>query len=418
MPMPFIVKYAIGMVLLIASTADCSNMGEKQPKIISTQQTDSEAESLNEASNLFALSIFDQIRESKNVNYFFSPYSIHQALLMAMNGNEGEILEEFRLVLKVKGFALDDLNNNNLELSGLLQKADPKVTFNIANSIWYREGLSLQSGFQKTIETNYQAYAKSLDMASPQAAGTINRWIEEKTQGMIKDMIKDVSPEAVMFLVNAIYFKGDWEFPFDPNQTRKVPFYLENGQEIKVDMMMSKSKAKLNSYRDGQMQYLEIPYGSGTYSMGVVFQREGNISELESQITLENLNRWKKESYRTDILLQMPKFKMSYRMDDLSSDLKKLGLQKAFEPRKDNFTLLFDQETKEKFISKVIHEAKIEVDEKGTEASAATGIEIGVTSMPEPPQVITLDRPFIFFIREESSGVILFMGKLGNPSML
>ena len=374
-------------------------------------------EKLSEANTHFAINLFQQLGatpETKNI--FFSPYSIHQALAMTMNGNEGEVLQEFIQILQMEGMTLKEANQAVKDLTTFLLEVDPKVKLNIANGIWYKEGYQVKPPFKAASQNYFQAEVAPLDMLNPNSVNIINNWIANQTNNLIREMLDQIPPNAVMYLVNAIYFKGDWTFNFPKANTKKEKFTLRDGREIMVDMMDMGSASDLKVSFGQEATYLEIPYSSGQYSMGVLFSQSGDLSKLTPSLTLENIQQWRAEAQERGVILKMPKFKISYKMENMKEDLIAMGLVRPFSYHPDNFTLLFSNPTNGLKISRVIHQAFIEVDEKGTEAAAATIVEITeLSAVPSGPLQITLDRPLIFFIQEKHSGAILFMGKMENP---
>jgi len=390
--------------------------GEDEPLEPNIRTLQMAEHSLVNSSSAFAMDLFSQLQTQETPNQFFSPYSIHLALAMAMNGNEGETLEQFRQVLHFEGMDMEEANEAAGTLTRFLMELDPKVRLSIANAIWYKQGYSLDEGFATSLREAYDAELASLDMANPQAADIVNRWIETNTEGLIKDMLDQVPASAVMYLVNAIYFKADWKYRFDENQTKKAPFTTSDGSEVQVDMMQLAEATTLKFRRGNGMDYLEIPYSTGQYNLGILTTDEGLQEKLEG-LDLELLEQFREEAREMDLLLHMPKFKMRYKVDNLKNDLISLGLTLPFQSHPGNFTRLFANTTAPLKISRVIHEALIEVDEKGSEAAAATIVEIRETSLPSFSEY-KLDKPFVFFIQENHSGAILFMGKLGDPSLL
>ncbi len=371
------------------------------------------------SSSKFSIDLFHQLMEAKEENHFFSPYSIHQALSMTMNGNEGEVLDEFIQLLRYEGLSTEEANRAAKELTQFLKDLDLKVKLNIANAIWYREGYSVYPTFKEIVRNYYRAEIAALDMLNPQSVNVINNWISQQTEGLIKEMVDEIPPNAVMYLVNAIYFKGDWKYRFDPNKTQKAPFYISPSTEVEVDMMQLEAAATFRFHAGNNFSYFEIPYSTGQFSMGILTGTNHNLGEVLDQLTFENLESWREQAVETNFILKMPKFKMSKKLENMKEDLNAMGLQKPFYFHPDNFTLLFENPHDELKISRVIHDAFIEVDEVGTEAAAATVVEIVErVSLPAGPSIITLDQPFIFFIQEKHSGAILFMGKLGNPDLL
>ncbi|MEX2567015.1 MAG: serpin family protein, partial [Cyclobacteriaceae bacterium] len=367
----------------------------------------------------FALDLFHQLQKKDEPNQFYSPYSIHQALSMAMNGNEGEVLEEFIRVLRYEGMGVEEANEAAQSLTKFLLELDPKVRLSIANAIWYKQEFDVNPDFEETVRNSFGAEVAGLDMANPQSVNVINRWIENNTEGLIKDMLDAIPANAVMYLVNAIYFKADWKYRFNASNTQKTPFYVSSGNEVAVDMMRMEESASMRYFSNGGLEYLEIPYSTGQYNMGVITSDEFNLDDKLQDFSFEDLEYWRENATEGNFILQMPKFKLRYKMEKMNEDLMALGLEKPFYPSPVNFTKLFAHPTDPMYISRVIHDALIEVDERGSEAAAATVVEIGLTSAgPHQPRVFALDKPFVFLIQDNHSGAILFMGKLGNPALL
>ncbi|WP_246255321.1 serpin family protein [Cyclobacterium plantarum] len=371
------------------------------------------------SSSRFAMDLFHQFQKKEVPNQFYSPYSIHQALSMAMNGNEGEVLEEFVRVLRYEGMGLEEANEAAQSLTKFLLELDPKVRLSIANAIWYKQEWEVNPDFEETVRNSFGAEVGGLDMANPQSVNVINNWIEQNTEGLIKDMLDAIPPNAAMYLVNAIYFKADWKYRFNASNTREAPFYVSPGNEVAVDMMRMEEAASLRYFSDGGLEYLEIPYSTGQYNMGVIISDDFALDEKLQGFSFEDLEYWRENANEANFILQMPKFKLRYKMDKMNEDLMAMGLEKPFHPSPMNFTKLFAHPTEPMYISRVIHDALIEVDERGSEAAAATIVEVSYTSVgPHQPRVFALDKPFVFLIQDKHSGAILFMGKLSDPSLL
>lgn len=409
---------SLGSLFLLAASCNPIQNNDIGPVEANVRQMTATETELVQSNVEFAVRLFQKIEKEGPENHFTGPFSIHQALSMAMNGNEGDILKEFLDVLAFHGLSKDEANAAVKSLTNYLQSIDPKVKVNIANGIWYREGFTVRPPFKSAMNTYYNANVSALNFDEPNAHQLINNWIASQTNDLIKDILDAIPSDAVMYLVNAIYFKGDWKYQFDPQKTKKEPFFPKKGGSVQVDMMESKEKVALRAGGNNKVNYLEIPYSTGQYQMAIIQANSGELSSVLPEITTENLTFWSENARETTAILKMPKFKMRYKEDDLKSKLKKLGLVTPFSPHPENFSNMFEGNLPPMLISRVIHEAVIEVDEKGTEAAAATVVEIGLTSVSPGPMVITLDKPFYFLIKEKSSGAILFMGKLGNPSLL
>jgi len=376
---------------------------------------------LAQSSSKFAIDLFHQLNTADEPNQFYSPFSIHQALSMTMNGNEGAVLDEYKKLLRYEGLSMSDANKGAKELTEFLLQVDPKVKLSIANGIWYREEYELHIPFRDDAQYYYQSEVAPLNMEDPASVNVINKWIESKTNNLIKEMLDEIPQDerVVMYLANAIYYKADWKYQFVAAKTQKRPFYASSGSQVQVDMMDLDKPAAFKSYSESDLMYFEIPYSTGQYSMGILYNPTGNLGKAAEKLTFENLENWKANSSESNFILKMPKFKLRQKQDNMRDDLIAMGLVQPFYFHPGNFTRLFDNPTDEMKISRVIHDALIEVDEKGSEAAAATVVEvIERVSLPSGPREVILDKPFIFFIQEAHSGAILFMGKLGDPSLL
>ncbi|WP_339794871.1 serpin family protein [uncultured Imperialibacter sp.] len=367
------------------------------------------------ASNNFSFTIFSQInKEHQSDNIFISPFSISAALSMTANGAQGETQLAIRQVLGNDHLTDDEMNEAYKGLQSFLLELDKKVTIQIANSNWYSKEYSIKNEFRDLLLTYYNAEVKMADFAAPSTVSDINKWIEGNTNGKIKDMLDQIPDDAVMYLINAIYFKADWQYKFDEEKTALAPFYTPNGA-TDVKMMFSKGTKLSYQYAD-EFTLIDIPYGNGQYSMTVLMQNEdSDINEI-----IEGLNNPLFENMvnKADTItaeLYLPKFKLEFK-EELKDVLTDLGIGIAFSPKAD-FSNLFEEDLPFA-ISRVLHQSFLEVNEKGSEAAAATIVEAVVLSSEASgqPKVFVINRPFAFFIREKHSNVILFAGKMLLPS--
>jgi len=372
----------------------------------------SEEQSLAKSSNAFVINLFKELEKTEEGNLFFSPLSIQYALSMTLNGSSEETFNSIKEVLDVNDLNEHEINEAFKSLTDFLLNVDKKVLLTIANSIWYEQKLTASESFKKAMLVYYDAEISGLDFKSTQSVNTINNWVETKTKGLIDKLINEIPADAVMYLVNAIYYKALWKYPFDKANTNKAPFYLENNSEIEA-LMMHSEELTVDYYVNETTHVIDIPYGNGQFSMMVLLPVEGkktdDVLEILDKKSIEN---WNSSIQPIEAELIMPKFKIEYKAL-LNETLSDMGMEIAFTDRAD-FTRLFE----EKYglmISKVIHKAVIEVNEEGTEAAAVTGVEVSLTSLPPEKPVLTLNRPFIFFIKEKHTGSILFAGKLSNP---
>lgn len=383
---------------------------DNTPKL---KELSAEEQGLVHTSNAFALDLFKIINDiNSSENIIVSPLSIDFALNMAANGAAGDTKEEMKQTLGIELLSDEEANRAVKNLTDLLLNMDKKVAVSIANSIWYRKELHLQQGFKGLIEDDYSGKIEGLDFDDPIAKNIINKWVEEKTKGKIKDLIGDLSPESAMILVNAIYFKADWLYQFEKSQTKEDKFTLENGQQVPIQMMFSKG-VKLRRFLHENLQLLEIPYGNGQFSMIVLLPHSGTtVQEVINMLTPQNLNLWISEADTLIPQLYLPKFTLKFKTE-LTEPLISMGMETPFFNAE--FPHFFEENINLQ-ISAVIHKAFIEVNEEGTEAAAATAIGFTMTSVGTKDNTIRIDRPFAFFIREKHSEAILFAGTVMNPT--
>jgi len=365
---------------------------------------------LVQSDNKFGLKLFREIiSEEQNKNVFISPLSVSMALGMTYNGADGETKEAMARTLEISGLSLQEVNESYKSLIKLLVDLDPKVEVLIANSIWYRQELTFEQAFLDICKEYFDALVKGLDFNSPDASKTINNWVSENTKGKIKKIVDDViNPETAMFLIDAIYFKGNWTYKFDRNKTADDWFQLSNGTRKPCKMMTQEGEFQYFSNSD--FQAIDLPYGDGYYSMTIFLpSAEKNIDSLINEFTEENWNQWINSFAKENGNLQLPKFTLEYELF-LNDILKALGMEIAFSGQAD-FTKMYKPGGL--FISKVKHKTYVDVNEEGTEAAAATAVQIDFGG----PFSMKVDRPFVFVIRENHSQTILFMGKIFEPTL-
>ncbi|MGN8224755.1 serpin family protein [Gracilimonas sp. BCB1] len=362
----------------------------------------------------FGFNVFKStVAGDSSKNIFISPLSISVALGMTMNGAEGETFEQMRETLALQGLSQDEINQGYQSLIKLLTEADPKVKMQIANSVWSREGFAVQESFTNTLEEYFDATTRELNFSDPKSTDIINQWVADNTNGLIEKIIDgQIPPEMIMYLINAIYFQGDWTYQFDKEETREHSFSLEEGGEIMVDMMRQERLFNINMNEEVHM--IDLAYGDSLFSMTVMMpaDTEKPIDEfISDDLTKEKFDSWIAGLSKKDMPILFPKFELSYKIK-MNDILKSMGMEVPFEEGKADFSGI--NPDARLFISQVNHKTYVKVDEKGTEAAAVTSVGIGVTSVP---QTFSVDRPFVFMIREQNSGAILFMGKVKNPKL-
>lgn len=409
------------LALLVAgcgnvATTGVGNEPSPQPSAgnKTTESTRKVDPKLVDANNQFGFALLHQLREAdKGKNLFLSPASITLALAMTYNGAAGETEQAMAKAMRLEGMSKEELNQAAFDLRQSLQSADPKVELTIANSLWARQGISFKKQFLETNRQYFGAQVSVLDFADPGAPQTINRWVEANTKGKIPKIVDRIPASTVMFLINAIYFHGKWQKPFDKSLTQEKPFHLANGEQKRVPMMMQTGKFP---YLKGEgFQMVSLPYGGGRLSMMIALPDEGtSLNEWLKSLDAKSWKEWTSRLVTTDGELQLPRFRMEYDKT-LNDALKALGMEVAFEPDRADFTGM--REARDLFLERVHHKAVVEVNEEGTEAAAVTSVQVGITSVqqPRPPFKMVVDRPFFFAIRDSRTGMVLFLGTVTEP---
>jgi serine protease inhibitor len=367
---------------------------------------------LTEADNHFGLKLFRKmVAESNNDNIFISPLSVSMALGMTWNGSAGTTREAMTDVLEYGDLTAEEINQSYKNLLDLLQQADDQVLFQIANSIWYREGFSVLDVFLNTNKTYFDAVVRSLDFNRSDAADIINDWVSDKTNDKIKNIIKPpIDPLTVMFLINAIYFKGSWTYEFNKNDTKSEPFFISTDNQIECQMMSH--KCEHDYFANDLFQAVDLPYGDGNFRMAVILPNYAvDIDSVIKSMDNATWNSWQNQFEKTEINLFLPKFKLEYEIS-LVDVLSLLGMGVAFTPGIADFTNINPDGNL--YISKVKHKTFIDVNEEGTEAAAVTVVEITLSCVGDEIEM-RVNRPFIVVLHEQNTGTILFIGKIVQP---
>ncbi|MFC1718775.1 serpin family protein [Candidatus Poribacteria bacterium] len=356
----------------------------------------------------FGFKLFSELVEQDiGENIFMSPISIEIALAMTHNGAAGETQRAMAEALSLRGLNLNEVNHANAAMLSALGNLDMDVELEIANSLWANQEVEFKPDFIKRNEDFYGAEVANLDFGDPAVPGIINGWISEKTHGKIDNMIDKVGPNIILFLVNALYFKGTWTIQFDKEKTREQDFALLDGSEKKVQMMTSESDYM--SYWGEGFQAVSLPYGDGRVSM-YLFLPDPNSSlpEFYKKLNAASWEGWTSKFYQNELRVYLPRFKLEYKVK-LNDALSSLGMGVAFGNGAD-FGRMCPTPA---FISEVNHKAFVEVNEEGTEAAAATVVEIA--KLGGGPIAIVFDRPFFCAIRDNETGALLFMGSVVDP---
>ncbi len=377
-----------------------------------TKNISSADKQLVKSAELFGLNLFKQVNQSAgDTNIFISPLSVSTALGMVLNGANGKTYDEIKSTLELPGNTQDEINQSYQNLNNLLTLIDPKVIFESANSIWYRQGVSFEQSFLDINKTYFDAEIQALNFSEPSSVNTINNWVSEKTKQKITGIIDRIPQDAVMYLINAIYFKGTWLYKFDSTATEDDNFYITPGNSVICKMMDQKNK--FDYYQSDNYQAIKLPYGNGDFEMLVILPSSGtDINSLINQMDDSYWNNLLAKMDSAEVNLWLPKFKIEYSIT-LNDALKAMGMVSAFDDA--DFSKMRPE--KDLFISRVLHKTYVKVDEEGTEAAGVTAVEFTRSSVsPGNNEVyMKINRPFIFAIRENSSGAILFVGKVVNP---
>lgn len=422
-----IILFIIFTALLTAFLVACGNISERdilddnrdlqeekednpsgtEEKAYDIEKIDSDVAAGNQK---FALDIFKKLnKEDLEESIFISPLSISQALTMAYNGAETTTKESMEKALGFSGLDRDIVNESFRNLTNYLGQIDEKINLNIGNSVWIRDGEQIREEFIQTNKENFNAEVESLDFSDPATVDKMNDWIKNATNKMIDKMLEPPIPdEIVMYLINAIYFKGEWSEQFDSALTYEDNFYALDGEVQKVKMM--RRNGELVEYT-GNEEYkaVRLPYGNGKTSMYIILPSEGmDINDFVDSMTLDKWNGIKKSiTEKEDIIFRIPRFKLSYGTKNLNDSLISLGMEEVFSDGAD-----FSGIREKTAISRVLHKAVIEVNEEGSEAAGATVVEVRDTSAAADPLTFIADRPFMFVINDDVMETILFMGKV------
>jgi serpin B len=379
--------------------------------------TPSDIETLVQDNSTFALALYQKLRSSGG-NIFFSPYSLSTALAMTYAGARGDTERQMEKTLH---FSLDQkhLHPAFAELQSKLNAVqnNKKIKLNTANSLWPQQDYKFLDEYLTLVKQYYGVSITPVDYkhAREAARELINNWVEDKTQHKIKNPIQRglLDPLTRLVLVNAIYFKGNWASQFESSQTRNAAFFLSPGKSVQTPMMSQKRQFRYAELES--LQLLELPYVGSQLSMLVLLPKErGGLAQLESSLSMEDLKRWKSRLHDTDVLVFLPKFKVTsqFRLD---KTLMTMGMADAFSETKANFAGM-DGKPNWLYISAVIHKTFVDVNEEGTEAAAATAVAIQARGIPAQPPTFRADHPFLFLIYENQTDSILFLGRIIDPT--
>lgn len=410
--------FSIGMILFTGLFFGCNDavIDSDSPSNANARSLSESEKALSKSGNQFSFDLFRELtEEGEDENIFISPLSVSLALAMVLNGAEGETFNEIKQALDLGDIDLETINENYHSLIEYLKEADQSVDLAIANSVWHENRFSVNDEFLSRLEEFFNATAEGLDFSDPASTDRINNWVSDNTKGLIESIVDEIPADMVMYLINALYFKGEWLIQFDEEVTHEADFILEDGNTTAVEMMMAESAYATFFSEDIQM--IEVPYGDSLFTMTVIMPADMDqpldlfVSE---RLNSGNLDYWAQNLRTGKIQLRMPKFQMEYdkKLNDI---LVNLGMELPFDPNAADLSGISSGGQNNLFISEVIHKTFLEVSEEGSEAAAVTSVGVQLTSAQPSVPRFTVNRPFVFLIREQASGTVLFMGKMKNP---
>jgi serine protease inhibitor len=408
-------KILVPLVILLLTLPIVAGCGGKttptEPVKKEVKSYDLRAESAG-----FAFGLFHGIAsDDYGANIVLSPLSAKLALAMAYNGAVGETKEAMARVLDLEGISLEEVNQQLGNLIASLQQADEAVLLEIADSLWANQDYELNQDFVERCRESYDAEVANLDFSDPEVADTINAWVSDKTHDKIDKIVSKIDPDLALILINAIYFNGKWQTPFDASLTEQGDFHLLDGGTVSVPFMHRSDE--YSYYENDDLQAVSLPYGEegdARMSMYVILPREGtDYGEFLDGMSEETWGQWMDMFTSKEGALALPRFKVEYEKE-LNGALKAMGMEPAFEGGlEDIFTTTAGGPA---FISKVLQKTYIDVNEEGTEAAAVTSVDVELTAMPsDSPFTMTVDRPFFFAIRDNQTGALLFLGSIVDP---
>jgi serine protease inhibitor len=401
----------LAIVLLLLGGCGTSTESQSPPPLLTRlPRTLSPAEQrIVDGGNTFTFELLRQATRTlrPDSNAFLSPLSASMALGMALNGANGETLKDMQAALRLTGLTEAELNQGYRNLIRLLGGLDSRTEMRIANSIWGRQGLRMEPAFEQAARTFFEAEVQSLDFGSPQAVETINRWVSGKTNKKIPRLLEQISSDEVLFLINAIYFKGKWREAFEPKNTQEGPFQGADGRSRKAPLMRQQKTLRYDETAD--YQAVDLFYGNGAFTMTVLLPKANRSpGELLARLDAAAWKSLTERFHQAEVNLTLPRFRLEYTRR-LNPDLKALGMELAFDPSRADFSRIAEVRPERLYISRVDQKTFVEVNEEGTEAAAATGVGVSVTSARQVVEM-KVDRPFVFAIRERLSGTVLFLG--------
>jgi serpin B len=403
----------LSIVILLAFVS-CNKDTPTSPDQPTTINLPVKASEVIASSNGFGINLFRATALEEPKNMMLSPLSASVALTMLLNGCNTQTYEQIRTMIGYEGLTLDEINSTYQSLVGQLLDVDATVKLALANAVFYRQDFTVKPPYLEAMKKSFDAEIAALDFSAPTALETINGWASDNTNGKITKVLDEIDPLTVMFLMNALYYKGTWTYQFKPENTQDGTFHLADGTDVNVRMMHEKLAVK--SFNGTNYQAIELPYGQENFTM-IILLPDFNTS-LHDFLDGFNADDWDEitsgidsSEFIEDKAVFIPKFKFEYEKK-LNEQLQALGMVDAFNDQVADLSGIHEIGFGNRlFVRFVKQNSFIEVNEEGTEAAAVTTIGIGYTGVNE----FLVDKPFIFGIRERTTNTLLFIGKVEHP---
>ncbi|HWV56582.1 MAG TPA: serpin family protein [Longimicrobiales bacterium] len=404
-------RVALTAMMMVALTACAGSIIDPRDSLPPPRALTADEIAISDASTGFGFELLRRVHAAaEEPNVLLSPLSASMALGMAMNGATGETYAAMKATLGFGGMSEEEVNLAYRGLIDQLRVRDRNVEFRLANSAWLREGFPFEQAFLDAARTYFDAEVESLDFGDPGSPRIINEWVDDVTGGRITEIVDQIDPLDILFLVNAVYFRAPWSSPFEPLMTHPAQFHTIDGRTVTVPTMGKDGAVSL--HQDDEVVVVDLPYAEGDFSMTIIMPAVGrSIDDLIDELTPERWTAWTGQFAQGRVILRLPKFKFEFD-EQLVPALAEMGMGRAFDANLAEFDRITTARN-DVYISAVRQAAYIDVHELGTEAAAATSVTVGVTSMP--PE-IRIDRPFVFAIRARESNTLLFLGRVGDPS--
>ncbi len=399
------------LLSLIMTLTACDFLTNSNEKEVFLNLSHLEKE-LAQADNEFSFNLLQKMAEDETGNLFISPLSVSMAFGMVYNGASGETRDEIAELLGLADHSPQEINDYYHKMIKTLPKLDNKVKFEIANSIWIREGFPVEQKFLDMNQDYFHAEVDNLDFSDSKAIDKINNWVADATNDKIKRIVDEIPSDVIMYLINALYFKGDWSSKFKKSNTYEDDFHCQDGSVNKVDMMSQTDK--FNYWENDKIQVIDLPYGDEKFSMTVLLPKKSeNIDNYLQQLSADDWASMLSNMRKREVQLYLPKFELEYKKE-LTKVLKALGLNAPFDAAVADFTAMSPEYGRQLVIDQVLHKTYLKVNEEGSEAAAVTSVSMRVTSVMPENIVMKVNRPFLLAIRERENGTILFTGRINE----